>query len=193
MILSKKAKLVFIHIPKNSGKSVKVAMMGKFGDSRQIAHSHTMIKEKKSLVGKYKTFAVVRNPWDRIVSMYSFLCQFKRQVKTRKGTISREKLKEIGFKRWLLDYGKISHKIDVSTTPQLNWVSVKGYVVSKIVRFEDLTAGLRDIGIELGENKKHATARVSYSEYYDDETRAYVNKHFAKDIIEWRYGFEYLV
>jgi len=71
MIIDKE-KLIFIHIPKNAGTSIK-----SFFKSKEIHHKHKNIKQIKKenieAYNSYKKFTIVRNPYDRMVSWYFYL------------------------------------------------------------------------------------------------------------------------
>lgn len=63
-------KLVFFHIPKAAGKSLATAIYGK-----DINHfTYRQVSQQLDL-RDYYTFSFVRNPWDRMVSAYKFLCR----------------------------------------------------------------------------------------------------------------------
>ena len=65
-------KLIFIHIPKNAGTSIKA-----FFGSKEFYHKHKTIKEIKDenpeIYDSYRKFTIVRNPYDRMVSWYFYL------------------------------------------------------------------------------------------------------------------------
>ena len=193
MRISKKAGLMFIHIPKNAGRSIWVAMESKYPDTKKLAKEHALLSEAwKPRFKKLKTFAVIRNPWDRMVSLYHFQSQFKKTCETKRyGVVSGDQITEAGFKKWLLKYGKISCGHELTKVQQIDWLTLNGKIaINKIVRFENLREDLLGAtGLELGGDRKHESKHVHYSEYYDDETRDFVAKRFNHDIIEWGYGF----
>lgn len=72
-------KLLFIHIPKTGGMSIRHALMSSFGyEAIEIGHSHELMTtvvqmaDKKD-IGSCFSFAVVRNPYDWVVSVYNFM------------------------------------------------------------------------------------------------------------------------
>lgn len=63
-------KCVFIHIPKNAGTSVVDSLFG--CDSRHVPWTEYDVANPKKFQ-RYFKFAFVRNPWDRVLSAYTFL------------------------------------------------------------------------------------------------------------------------
>jgi len=79
MILDKH-KTIFVHIPKNAGTSIKTIFdknhVKREGEMPTV-HEHKTIHEIKTKNPEeynfYKKFAIVRNPYDRMVSWYTYL------------------------------------------------------------------------------------------------------------------------
>ena len=84
MNISDKYKLIFFHYPKSAGKSVVKALDIKTSDKTNLEADRrqtiglgidyrfwnkTIYPDKWN---NYKKFTVIRNPWDRIVSLYNF-------------------------------------------------------------------------------------------------------------------------
>lgn len=71
MPISNSLKLIFVHIPKNAGTAITNSKTAKF-----FMGGHHSAKEIKSQYprewNEYFKFAVVRNPWDRVVSNYEY-------------------------------------------------------------------------------------------------------------------------
>jgi hypothetical protein len=60
---------IFIHIPKTAGSSVARAL---FGDAGHVPYfEYERVNPRK--FNRFFKFAIVRNPWDRLVSTYFFL------------------------------------------------------------------------------------------------------------------------
>lgn len=82
MILSKSRKLIFIHVPKTGGTSVAEALSSAWADaedgsewmtSNPMFRAHVTAKEMQQRIvwDQYQSFAFVRNPWDRMVSIWN--------------------------------------------------------------------------------------------------------------------------
>jgi hypothetical protein len=70
MILCKKYKVIFYHIPKNAGSSIRKALLDNFeGEKIQV---HIPVSQSRGYlnIDDYIKFAVVRNPYSRMVSWY---------------------------------------------------------------------------------------------------------------------------
>ena len=61
---------IFIHIPKTAGSSVAESLFGV--PSRHVPYTE-YLRANPNKFRRYFKFAFVRNPWDRLVSTYSFL------------------------------------------------------------------------------------------------------------------------
>ena len=74
-MISHKHKFIFIHIPKCAGCSLKEHLV-KNSDNKLINSGHesldVLLKNFSLKTEDYYKFTFVRNPWDRIVSLYFF-------------------------------------------------------------------------------------------------------------------------
>lgn len=92
MVINDRHRFVFIHVPKSAGRSMKQSLETLPGNnSRWVAASNhepfsvfrTKWRERCSLADRilrrspdgYRTFGFVRNPWDRIASLYRYLVE----------------------------------------------------------------------------------------------------------------------
>jgi hypothetical protein len=140
-------------------------------------------------------FTFVRNPWDRILSLYhyvkqrddilndmefrDYICAISNFIETGKGSLFREhEYYYLSASDYIVDAsGKI--------------------LVDFIGKFEnrndDLKIIAQKIGCkQLGKLKINKSDRINkhYSEYYDQETQAIVRKIYSKDIELFDYKFE---
>jgi chondroitin 4-sulfotransferase 11 len=65
----RRAGIVFVHVPKAAGTSMNVALYGRFMGH---VHANDVHRWASPQVRALPSFAVVRNPWDRVLSAYRF-------------------------------------------------------------------------------------------------------------------------
>ncbi|MEA1989603.1 MAG: sulfotransferase family 2 domain-containing protein, partial [Pseudomonadota bacterium] len=135
-------------------------------------------------------FAIVRNPWDKVVSHYHY------RVKTNQTQL---RDKPIPFKEWVkLTYGEqvpfyFNHP--EMFIPQLDWITDKegNIIVDEVIRFENLEQEFHDVMKKLSLNlylpHVNSTKRGSYRDYYDEETAEIVRSWFMRDIEYFKYTY----
>jgi len=138
----------------------------------------------------YFKFAMVRNPWDRLVSCWKN--KVVRKNMFRFTDEKRDRMKE--FKNFVeyvstLDIKKCDQHIRLqSELIDLNNVDYIG-------RFENFDKDLKyilnilDIEVTEIEKKNVSNCNKNYKEYYDDELRDKVAKIYSKDIMLLSYSF----
>jgi len=220
MVISQEEKYIFIHIPKTAGTFLTHGMQNGTGvclesivDRNGSTHeikTHAGALQLKTIFGEaydhFFSFAFVRNPWDRMVSLYNFKLQSAQlRVKGKrplKPGISREDdMKEIaylstlGFERWLLEGDCDSSIYGESLTrlPQLCWLTDQdgNLIVSHVARFEDLQPELEKLQdrfkmkfeVQTGNSSIHAPWQL----YYSQETFSCVKERFHADITMFGY------
>ena len=116
MIVSKKHNFIFIHVTKTGGMSIAQSME-RFGNNiiKKGFGAHTTVNMARADIDNfdsYFSFAVVRNPWDRMYSLYSYFHNLAILPDIRKGkmqsfNISWDKNNiacyKLDFKTWLMD------------------------------------------------------------------------------------------
>ena len=134
---------------------------------------------------RYFKFTFVRNPWDRLVSEYEFLlrkCEHGRH----------ERVKKLGgFKDF------IHMQIPRSDAYQINMMCDKhGNVLMDFIgKLENLQNDWKTVcertGIPHQElQRKNASERSHYQDYYDTESRQLVARHWAREIELFGYSFD---
>jgi hypothetical protein len=134
---------------------------------------------------RYFKFAFVRNPWDRLVSEYNFLLE-------RPAHGRHKKVKKLGsFKQF------IHMQIPRNDAYQINMLcDHEGKLlmdfVGKIENLEeDWQTVCTNIGIPHQElQRKNATQHSHYQDYYNDETRKLVGRHWSREIELFGYTFD---
>lgn len=186
-----KQNFFFIHINKTGGSSIERAL--------KLDLDHKTAQEKIKQVGRKVwddafTFSVVRNPWDKVVSHYSY------RVQT--GQTGMGKNNNIGFNEWVdLAYfqnDSIYYDKPKMFMSQSDWVlDADGtMLVDKICRFESLREDFSNvcsrlsINTELPHVKASKHRRNNYQSYYNRRSIEIIAEKFSRDIELFGYSFE---
>lgn len=171
-------KYLFLHIHKTGGSSIKNFFRPKSGD----LNSHMMVSTIINEIGikkfkKYKTFSVVRNPYDLVVSHYSYRTQTNR-------------LKKMSFNDFVLT----KHFSRVPTQSTYLKYNDKIYC-DTILRYENLINDVNkfikknNINLDIS-NFPHSkkSKRKDYSEYFrNKEVLDIVNEYYKEDFENFNY------
>ena len=215
--------LLFIHIPKNAGTSIIRALLEKHGGGRQTLHTHRLglkkhvpaytaqVRLPDQAWRKAFKFAVVRNPWERMVSTW----RYGRHQTKRKGRIGildglplneQRRIKAAiltrDFNWWLFEFCRKyrwfpAHEFqgqppleDGNPPSQCNWFYLgENLLLDKIYRFEALDELESDIGVTLQHLNASPLPDGPYQDHYDGRSKAWVAEVFAEDIERFGYSF----
>lgn len=181
---------IFIHITKTAGTSIGNAI------GLPVKH-HLTAKEVIAKIGKqqwnvaYK-FTFVRNPWDKVVSLYEY-----RRKKDKTKLTSRN----IPFTDWVRltlgpDNDPYYYNNVKSFQPQVEWLKDDEGVIAIdfIGKFESIRTDFEQIRQSIGTSEElphlNATKRSNYRDYYDNETRQIVASWYHEDIETFAYTFD---
>jgi hypothetical protein len=179
---------IFIHINKTAGTSIGKAIGLPVKD-------HLTAKEVIARVGQDKwnkayKFTLVRNPWDKAVSLYEY-----RRKKDRTEIASRS----ISFSDWVkMTYGEEKNPAYYnvkSFQPQVDWLKDNEGKLSIdfVGKFESINEDFDHIKHAIGLDAElpflNASKRRGYRSYYDNESRDIVGKWFQEDIEVFAYEF----
>ena len=159
--------------------------------SKAPLNPHMTASEVRALVGdetwsNYLKFCIVRNPFDKLVSMWWY----------KMNDVTRTKLEKAGFSKIRSEFNAwLRGRKDLSDR---NIYTVDGLVaVDRFLRFENLWSDITDLaaGLEfavdredLGQYKSGYRARPeSFADYYDPASREIVNNLYAWEI--GRFGY----
>jgi Sulfotransferase family len=201
-MISFQKRFLFVHIPKTAGNSIQ-SLLRDYSEDELVAlrseqdgverfglrnpkyklKKHSTLADYREALGEtefgylYK-FTCVRNPWDRMISLYFTPTQ---------NTVGwdRKRFRNI-----------IAKALPVSDYLQLNECENESFEnVDYIMRFENLEDDFRVVCAAIGISpavlpKYNRSNREHYSTYYDDELRELVRERFAAEIERFGYTFE---
>lgn len=147
-------KVIFIHVPKNAGRSICKDLFG--AEGRHIQLKRYYLYSPSQTLGFFK-FAVVRDPVDRFVSAFNGL----------KGSARGDGEYDVFVRRNIEPFSSVSEFIDwmrasksnadrvlswVHFYPQYKWISVRGtdVTVDRLLRFESLSTDWPKFASEMG-------------------------------------------
>jgi hypothetical protein len=132
-------------------------------------------------------FAFVRNPWDVVVSTYFYVTKVSDWFRAHEPDYAAV-IERCDFREFVHYYPMIARDscaliLDERGEPLVDFVG----------RYESLEADFaqvcRRIGISAPLARHNRSEHAHYREYYDDETKRIVERHFARDIE--RFGYRY--
>ncbi len=194
-MISHRHRCIFVKVPKTAGTSVARAL-----SLRHVGKPHRDIVQIREAVAdnpacaaypgcfdEYFKFGFVRNPWDRVVSLF----------------LRKERGRELAPAGWDEFIGWIENASDTCIHPtphrnQIDWfLDEHGEIaVDFIGRFENLEADFAKICGRLGiptpklpHEKRNAPGRKHYTEYYSPAQRDTIGEKFSVDIQQFGYTF----
>jgi chondroitin 4-sulfotransferase 11 len=196
--ISGEKNITFLHIPKTAGTSITCWLAENAGNSLisefegRPAFSKILKNNKRNF-----SFTVVRNPWDRVVSVYHFLKNIiLEDYKDSEWAAVNQYTKETFpvFDTWVKSLEDLKYSPDMLFTiytQQVNWIDAP---VDKILRFETLSEEFNCIQSEYSCTVQLPSLFVSghtaYTDYYTDETKKIVANIYMQDIDELKYTFK---
>jgi hypothetical protein len=179
---------VFIHINKTAGTSISRAL--------RLPIEHKTALEKRAELGprvwaRRFSFAIVRNPWDKVVSHYHYRVKTNQ---TRLGSNPRD------FNEWVrLAYGENAPEYYDNPKmfmPQWDWISDEqsALMVGFVGRFETLQEDFDTICARIHRKAtlphENYSERGDYRKHYNDDSAEIVRRWFAPDIAHFGYTFD---
>ena len=201
MIISDRHRFVFVHVQKTGGTTIDRLLLAQLGDDvRRSPARHLPLRaihRQFPDVRDYWSFGFVRNPWDRLVSWWSMIDEWRRDV-AEKGSsprASNDTWRQVadlgGFEEFVFRGGEISPRY---SRPQLDYLEVEGRRADFVGRTErlaeDAAAALERFGLSAEGIGHHNTSpRRDYRDYYSPAARDRVAEVFAKDVDAFGYEF----
>jgi len=184
-MINNKFKAIFVHVPKTGGTAIK-----KYLNGFVISGDHNKWEKEKKIAGErwdtFFKFAFVRNPWDRVYSIYSYYRMGKHITGVESNRFPTE------FKPFVLNLEENLTGLNMS----YNQTEFVGDELDFIGRFEKLNddyiyiAKKINVRVEkLGVVRK-SKRNQDYHTIYDDEMVEIVRNYFQKDIERFDYSYE---
>lgn len=207
MLFSEEYKFIFVHVSKTGGSNLELALLpyvhqvpvntlNKILRVTRLSHrrnhlfkQHDTAAYAKSILPKdvfdqcFK-FALVRNPWDLLVSLYLFL---RRMESHRHHAM----VKELSFEEFI-DFeikrnSRHQHRFALGHNGEM--------LLDYVGRFERLEEEFDKICDRLGVprpqlEKRGVYKRAPYQDYYNAKSREKVRRHWQKDIEVFGYNYE---
>ena len=178
-------KLIFIHIPKNAGTSIE-SIFKPYIRLNNLVDRHAPINDIKSklpsIYKKYTKFAVVRNPYDRATSYYSYLKEYNKLFRAPWN---------ISFIDWL----KNPEKVEIPFNS--DWINKLGYFNNQsewidetvmVLKYEKLEKELTSfLKKEINLPKLNNTNKGKYLDYYNEESLDIVYNRHKDDFKKFNY------
>lgn len=188
-MISHERKIILIHIPKTGGTSIE-NMLDMYGKYRHLPYHESRAMYSKYW-DKYFKFSFIRNPWDRLVSIYHFY-KFGNERINRK--IKRNL--EPTFGEFIMGLkNNPNHPLKMLISPQKDWVySPNGeLMVDFLGRFEnyenDINKIFEIIGGKAPIRHDRKSVRGNYRDYYTPELVKIVEELCRVDIEFFGYKF----
>ena len=196
MVISTKYKFVFFANTKTASTSIENVLC-KYDDKKTLGYvqdkpnkKHVTYREliqQYPFINEYTKFACVRNPFDWIVSWYSY--KKRRVVNTSKGCT---------FENWLCDPKSSAYQPEGINLTLSQFDVVKNdkskLAMDYICRFETLQEDFDNICNILKIPtcilpKRNASTHRPYKTYYSKSTRKFVEGKYSQDLINFNYTF----
>lgn len=199
----------FVDIPRTSSSSIKAELGRRFGPgygksnpvlgehvSQQLFEDHIPAERMRQILGEKSwdalyTFTFVRNPFDRVQSLYHYLKKFDEIPERWDFTEFIQRLVDADDKTPYLGYHGLRYDASDFILDQCGNI-----LVDDVFRYEDRNAGIKSISEKIGFPElgqlhilNASPKDRNYRELYNDASRELVSKRFAKDIELFDYSF----
>ena len=209
-------KLAYIHIPKTAGTSISSWMRKQLTKKNiefiNYGHIHQSLKDL-AVPNDYTIISSIRNPWDRMVSVY----HYAKKIKENNPKISmllrtdqpEEQIPE--FNQWILNIQNYELNVGAEKhfnspmddghwpkekfwwnliTPQSAWLHREPDILIKFETLHNDSRQLNDI-FSSSEDISHTNIsdHKNYKTYYTPESIDIISKYYSADLKRWDYKY----
>jgi len=156
----------------------------------RIGHGHISMKEIRSFLPEetwqeYFKFAIVRNPYERFVSVCSFLNRDNPEFSQQPRRWMKAAMTRPGFRQRVLVRPQFEQLCDAGGTLAMDFVG----------RHESLQASFEEIFSHIGLappalERRNTSSHMHHDEYYDEDLRSYIERFYALDFQQFNYDLE---
>lgn len=189
---------IFVHIPKAAGISVGYALFGRHTGNHLSVSDYQTVFSRKEFEAFFK-FAIVRNPWDRLLSAYRFLKKGGRNEGDRRWA-ERHLAEFDDFQEFVMKWVSTENvRKGVHFKPQCDFIQVPGddqLQIDYLGRFESLESDFQHICERLGvdavlrHSNRSTQSNRDFRQQYDDRMIQIVADVYRKDIEVLGYDFD---
>lgn len=179
-------RLLFVHITRTGGTSIEWAFVGRDWANIDLATKHMSASQMRKHYGEkiwndFAKFTVVRNPWDRVISMWATTWWDFEPDACRQADIT-------AFLHQLKPHPNEAYH-------SLFYHEILDDELDFVLRYETMQADLSRMLRKCGQPEVvlpcvWKTYRRHYSDYYTREARRMVADMFSRDIERFGYRFE---
>lgn len=209
---------IFVHIPKTAGTSVE-SVLGMHGDkadigirpyfNQQIDREHLYghdlqhmtaadlkhVLQHDGVFERYFKFAIVRNPWDRLVSVFAWSNQkWANGLELTDGEFEAS-VRQLHATFITARAARQPPRVGAHLWPQVHFLVDRDrkLLVDFIARYENLAEDWerirRKLGIETVLPSRMRSHHRAYQSYYSNATREMAAEIYAEDIAAFGYAF----
>jgi chondroitin 4-sulfotransferase 11 len=202
-MIIEKYKTIFVHIPKNAGTSIR-RYFGNFSTYHETIYDFKDVFPDE--YNSYKKFAIVRNPYDRMVSWFFYLQkQAKEWVRfidpenemNLARSLDKEVFNEIftdSFIKWVIDpfkYSDTKRQLPEDSNYDLRLTKMQHEWVDDtvtILKYENLNEEINEFfGEEIDLPIINKSTHTSYLSYYNKHALDIVYERYKEDFEKFNY------
>lgn len=193
---------IFIHVPKCAGRSVaKIFFEDRFSWKTFGGHwsAEYLQNSYSHKFSTYFKFAIVRNPYDRLVSAYHYFLTGRMKGLENFDNIDLNDALKLSdnFKDFCIRYFTHPRQAPIQghLKTQSHWLVVDGKIgVDYLLKYENLEEGVNFLKekLEYGKDEPlsvmNSTEHSDYMEYYDNDLLKIVNSFYQEDFSNFDYA-----